>query len=232
IDKRQQQIEALSALKQSVFLDMFGDPNINIKDYKTKKVIELCTRIMGGGTPSKKVPEYYVGNIPWVTPKDMKRKYIDFSTDYINEDAIANSSAKLVPKNSLLMVIRSGILKHTLPVAINTKEVTVNQDMKAFIIDETQITIEYLFYFFKTMERTILSRVRSVTAHNLKFKDLKSMEVPLPDVDSQQEFSRKVFHINERLEKVNEKMMNFELLYNSLLHKSFNGELFKKDIKV
>src|SRR5699024_11116763 len=81
IDKRQQQIEALSALKQSVFLDMFGDPNINIKDYKTKKVIELCTRIMGGGTPSKKVPEYYVGNIPWVTPKDMKRKYIDFSTD-------------------------------------------------------------------------------------------------------------------------------------------------------
>ncbi|MCJ7843390.1 restriction endonuclease subunit S [Lederbergia sp. NSJ-179] len=229
---RQQQIEALSALKESIFLDMFGDPNINANNYETKRIDELCISIIGGGTPSKKNPEYYIGNIPWVTPKDMKREHINYTTDYINEEAIANSSAKLVPKNSLLIVIRSGILKHTLPVAINTKDVTINQDMKAFVIDESQVTTDYLFYYFKAMERSLLSKVRSVTAHNLNFNELKKLEAPIPDIHRQREFSRKINNINKSLEKINEQRINFELLYDSLIHKAFNGELFKEGMKV
>ncbi len=112
---------------------MFGDPVSNPIGWEKATLDDVCDKIYGGGTPSKAIPEYYIGDIPWVTPKDMKSEYIGNSLVHINEEAINNSSAKLIPTESVLMVIRSGILKHTLPVAINTRNVTVNQDMKAFI---------------------------------------------------------------------------------------------------
>ena len=94
-------------------------------------------RFFGGGTPLKSHPEYFTGSIPWVSPKDMKSLVINDSIDHITEEAIAHSTTNLVPTNSVLMVIRSGILKHTLPVAVNSLPVTINQDMKAFVPNET-----------------------------------------------------------------------------------------------
>lgn len=71
----------------------------------------------GGGTPDKSNAAYWTGgSIPWVSPKDMKRFYISEAEDQITEAALAGSSANLVAANSVLLVTRSGILKHTLPV--------------------------------------------------------------------------------------------------------------------
>ena len=85
--------------------------NLNIK---SQQLVNICDDIKGGGTPSKSNPEYYNGDIPWVTPEDMKTIFITDSIDHINEDAIKNSSTKLIPKDSLLMVISSGISQKTL----------------------------------------------------------------------------------------------------------------------
>lgn len=86
----------------------------------------------GGGTPSKTVSAYWTGgSIPWVSPKDMKVPVIFDSLDHITDDAVAASAAKLIPPGSVLVVTRSGILAHTLPVARTAVAVTVNQDIKA-----------------------------------------------------------------------------------------------------
>ena len=86
----------------------------------------------GGGTPSKSNPDYWRGgSIPWVSPKDMKSDVIGETEDSITEDAVAGSATKYVPAGSVLMVMRSGILRHTFPVAINDRTVTVNQDLRA-----------------------------------------------------------------------------------------------------
>ncbi len=147
-DTYRQKTKALVAkydeLTQSLFLDMFGDPVTNPKGWEVKTVYQVCAKIYGGGTPSKAHPEYYKGEIPWVTPKDMKSEYISNSMDHVNQDGVDNSSAKLIPVNSVLMVIRSGILNHTLPVAINTTVVTVNQDMKAYIPESSLTNSIYL----------------------------------------------------------------------------------------
>ena len=79
---------------------------------------------MGGGTPSKGNSAYWSGNIPWVTPKDMKRPLIEDAIDHVSQEGIDNSSAKLIPTESLLMVVRGMILIHSFPIAISKRELS------------------------------------------------------------------------------------------------------------
>ena len=110
------QIENLDNLVKARFVEMFGDPVNNDKEWIRDSLERLCKEIYGGGTPSKSHPEYYEdGEIPWITSKDMKTDILIDSQIHINEDGVSNSTARIVPKNSVIMVIRSGILKHTLP---------------------------------------------------------------------------------------------------------------------
>src|SRR4051812_8238527 len=74
---------------------------------------------MGGGTPSKANAAFWSnGTVPWVSPKDMKVAVIGETEDKITADAVECSSAKYVPEGSVLMVMRSGILRHSFPVAV------------------------------------------------------------------------------------------------------------------
>ena len=225
IGRRKEAIAKLDELIQAVFLDMFGDPVTNPNKYLMQPVKEICLDILGGGTPSKSRPEYYVGNIPWVTPKDMKKLLIKDSIDHINSNAIENSSAKLIPKNSLIMVIRSGILKKKLPLAINQREITINQDMKAFVLNNEKVKVEYLLFFFNFYQRVLLSKVRSVTADNIEFNQIKELMVPLPSVMKQQKFVDFFNKVLMQQEKEQHNLNQLEIGFESLLQKVFKGEL-------
>ena len=185
----QYEIATLDDLVKSRFIELFGDPVINDKGWVTDSVEKLCKEIYGGGTPSKLHPEYYEnGNIPWVSSKDMKTDILVDSQIHINEDGVANSTVRMVPENSVIMVIRSGILKHTLPVAINAVPITVNQDLKVFIPGSRVIT-RFLAYQFKMLESDILSGVRAVTADNIEFDSLKKRKLIVPPMELQQQFA-------------------------------------------
>ena len=194
--KRQQSLKLADDLVKSQFIEMFGDPVTNPMGWEVKSVDHLCDAIYGGGTPSKSRPEYFMGTIPWVSPKDMKSLIIDDSIDHITNEAIQNSSTKLVPKGSVLMVIRSGILKRSLPVAINAVPVAINQDMKAFIPNELVIS-SYLLHCFKLMEPDILSGVRAVTADNIDFTQFRERLIPRPPLPLQNEFSAFVEQVDK-----------------------------------
>lgn len=210
---------------KSTFLEMFGDPVKNHNSWPVKNLDKLCIKIYGGGTPSKSNPEYYIGDIPWVTPKDMKQDFINDSMDHISEKAIEESSTNLIPSNSLLMVIRSGILKKKLPLAVNIREVTINQDMKAFVFDNKATNVNYMFYFFKFYQRTLLNKVRSVTADNLEFNQIKKIPIPLPPIDLQQKFASIVQQVEQVREHQTQSMQHIENLFNVLMQIAFRGEL-------
>ncbi|MBD0968831.1 restriction endonuclease subunit S, partial [Lactobacillus crispatus] len=178
LTKKQQILSDLDELIKARFVEMFGDPINNSKNWKLINIKKCCVDILGGGTPSKSHPEFFTGSVPWVTPKDMKENVITDSKDHITYEAISNSSAKLIPSNSVLMVIRSGILKHTLPVAINKNEVTINQDMKAFV-PTSEISPIFLENYFIAISPDILSKVRSVTADNINFKSFQKRKIIL-----------------------------------------------------
>ncbi len=157
IQLRKKELQLLEELIKARFVEMFGDPVYNNKGWTTDTVNNLCKDIYGGGTPSKAHPEYYEnGDIPWVSSKDMKTDILTDSQIKINQMGIENSTARMVPVNSVIMVIRSGILKHTLPVAINAVPITVNQDLKVFIPSERILT-RFLAVQFKMHEKDILT---------------------------------------------------------------------------
>lgn len=222
IAQRKESIRLLDEFLKSTFLEMFGNTRHYTKSDVVKTIGEICNT-RGGGTPSKAKPEYYTGEIPWVSPKDMKWLYIKTSQDKITQQAIDESSTALIPKGSLLMVIRSGILKSKLPLAINKVDVTINQDMKAFTSKE--VTTEYLLYFFFSEERNILKKVKGTTADNLNFDDIKKMKIKIPPIELQTQFAQIVEKTEALKTQYQQSLQELESLYGSLSQKAFRGEL-------
>ena len=214
-------IEKLDILVRARFVEMFGDVIHNDKLWEKHTVESLCKEIYGGGTPSKSHPEYYEnGDIPWVSSKDMKSDVVTDSQIKINRLGLDNSTAKMVPINSVIMVIRSGILKHTLPVAINAVPITVNQDLKVFIPGEHVLT-RFLAVQFKMHEKDILSGVRAVTADNIEFDSLKQRELIVPPIELQHEYVFFLEQIDKSKIEVQKALDKAQLLFDSLMQKYF-----------
>ncbi len=161
-----------------------------------EKLFELpkgwaCCRIsdlgydLGGGTPSKAKSKYWNGNVPWVSPKDMKVDFISSSTDYVTEDAISETVLKLIPSNSLLMVVRGMILAHSFPVALTMAPVAINQDMKALVFSE--INEVYLLTLMKAARERVVSMVEHSSHGTCKLvsEKLLSMVVCIPPKEEQ-----------------------------------------------
>ena len=141
-----------------------------------------------GGTPSKQEPDFWVGNIPWVSPKDMKVDVLVDTEDHISEAAISSSATKLVPSGTLLCVVRSGILQHTFPVALTARPMAFNQDIVAIQSCGAKLDIRYLFYFFKSKGHEILAAgiKPGVTVQSFHSGFFKSYQLPLPSLATQQ----------------------------------------------
>ena len=137
-----------------------------------------------GKTPSMSNPQFWNGDIPWVTSKDMKRPVITDSEMHITK--LAASTMQLYPAGTLLLVARSGILKRLLPLCTLGIDSTINQDIKAFKLYDIDIS-EWLYYGIKAFEPYILKElVKSVTTvESLKFDEFSSMLLPVPPLAEQ-----------------------------------------------
>ena len=137
-----------------------------------------------GKTPSMSNPQFWNGNVPWVTSKDMKRPVITDSEMHISE--LAASTMQLYPAGTLLLVARSGILKRLLPLCKLGIDSTINQDIKAFSLYDIELS-EWLFYGIKAFEPYILKElVKSVTTvESLKFDEFAAMMIPVPPLSEQ-----------------------------------------------
>ena len=137
-----------------------------------------------GKTPSMSNPQFWNGNVPWVTSKDMKRPVITDSEMHISE--LAAATMQLYPAGTLLLVARSGILKRLLPLCKLGIDSTINQDIKAFSLYDIKLS-EWLFYGIKAFEPFILKElVKSVTTvESLKFDEFAAMLIPVPPLSEQ-----------------------------------------------
>ena len=182
----------------------------------------------GGGTPSKNNTSYWGGNILWITPKDMKQLQIGASIDTITLEGVNNSSAKLIPKNSILIVARSGILKRHLPVAINLTECTVNQDIKV-LIPFNGLYSEYIQLLLRGNEKYILDNLvkYGMTVHSLLYKEFELEPFPIPPLAEQQRIVAKVEQLmqlcNDLETQVLQSKTDAEQLLQALLREAFEG---------
>jgi type I restriction enzyme S subunit len=157
----------------------------------------------GGGTPSKSNSLFWTGgSIPWVSPKDMKCDVINDAQDHITEEAITQSATNLVEKGSILIVVRSGILQHTLPVAITARQVTLNQDLKA-ILPNKNVLPEYLAFALKAFERDILHTCTKTgtTVQSLELPVFLRYEIPIAPLPEQRRIVAEIEKQFTRLEE-------------------------------
>ena len=150
------------------------------------KRLKYSVSFFGGGTPSKDNPDYWTGDIPWVSPKDMKGESVTGTEEHITEEAVAISATRLIPPGAVLVVVRSGILKHSIPVAINAVTVALNQDMKA-LVPKSLLDAEYLKYLIVGHQTALLVEWRKAgaTVESLELELIANMRVPIPPLSEQ-----------------------------------------------
>ena len=156
----------------------------------------------GGGTPSKARPDFWSdGTVPWVSPKDMKRPLIDSSEDAITVAAVNGSSAKMIPAGSVLCVMRSGILRHTFPVAVNTIDVTLNQDMRA-LTPRSDVNARYLTYYLQFTGNAVLHATSKAgtTVNSIEASRLDRHPVPLVDFEGQRRIVARIDELFAEIE--------------------------------
>lgn len=185
---------------------------------------------LGGGTPSTSREEYWEnGNILWITSKDMKSAVIEDTLMKVNEIGVKNSSANYIEKPALLVVMRSGILRRTFPVAMVKKPFTVNQDLKAIIPDKDDL--EFLYWMLLSNEQRILDTCmkNGTTVESINSNALKDLTFKCPTLPEQHEIVRLIDDLLARersaQQAAEQALASIDLMKKSILARAFRGEL-------
>ena len=143
-------------------------------------------RWVSGGTPSRSRSDFWNGDFPWVSPKDMKQDVISDSEEKLTDTAL-NGRVTILPSESILIVVRGMILAHTFPVAVTGREVTFNQDMKG-IIPNSEFSAGFVFHWFKDNSARILQATEESThgTKRLATDVLYGMQIPKPSSEKQE----------------------------------------------
>ena len=169
-----------------------------MSNWKVMKLSEVAT-IVGGGTPSSSKSEYFEnGNIPWITPKDLsgyKKRYISKGERNITELGLKNSSAKLLPKNTVLLTSRAPIGY----VAIASNEISTNQGFKSLVLNDGHIP-EFFYYLLKNNVHILESRATGSTFKEISGQILKDTELSIPTPDIQQKIVDILSPLDDKIE--------------------------------
>lgn len=219
--KNKQLLAAYDELLKATFLEMFGDPVRNEKGWETLP-FNKCGQFISGATPSKGNKSYWEGSFPWVSPKDMKTEIISDAQDHISEDVFKETNLKRIPPNHLLIVVRGMILAHSFPVAINSVDVAINQDMKAIRPIE-QLNVHFLKQCLKSLKRQLIDLMSSA-GHGTKKFDAESMErlfIPVPPLTLQAQFVRIAENIEAQKAMIKKAMQESDDMFNGLVQEVF-----------
>ena len=171
-------------------------------EFTKYKLNELGT-FFSGGTPSTKNSEYWDGNIPWITPRDLsgyKCKYISSGERSITELGLQKSSAILIPKRSVLMSSRAPIGY----VVINENEVTTNQGFKSINCNEDKCLNEYMYYWIKNNVDYIISKSNGSIFKEISGTSFKELIVKVPSLINQTKIVNILSKIDKKIELNNE----------------------------
>ena len=186
---------------------------------KKVKLGDVC-KIQSGGTPSRGNLNYWNnGNVPWVKISDIKEKYLSRTEEFITQEGLANSSAKIFPKETILYTIFATLGE----VSILEIEATTNQAIAGLQIIDENICKDYLYYYLISLKPFVNEVGRGVAQNNINMQILRNFEIPLPSLEEQKAIARKLDKVSGLIEKRKTQLEKLSELVKSRFIEMFGG---------
>lgn len=226
IELSEHKLEALEQLKKGLIQKIFSqeirfkkDDGSEFPVWKTGLLSDYV-KTSGGHTPSMKNREFWNnGKWYWVTSKDMKTDYIRQSKMRVSDKAL--ESLKLYEPKTLLLVARSGILKHSLPLAMLECQATINQDIKA--LEVSKILPEFLFFYLKNREHFVVKTLvkTGTTVQSLMLEEFYKLTVFEPCMEEQKKIASFFITLDKKIQITSEKIRALKKLKQGFMQQMF-----------
>lgn len=200
------------------------------ESWQPRSLPELCS-IQSGGTPRKSEAAYWKGDIPWVSGKDLKLPALDDAEDHVTTEAI-QAGSRLVPKDTVLLLVRGMGLAKDLPVAVITREMAFNQDIKA-LVPKGEFSGAFIRSAIYAGKERLLAQIVP-SAHGtmtLNLNDVENFQIACPaDPEEASEIAEILGALDAKIELHRKKRRVLEELFKALLHKLMTGEIDVNDL--
>ncbi|MDL1983328.1 MAG: restriction endonuclease subunit S [Deltaproteobacteria bacterium] len=218
IDLLHRQNKTLEAMAETLYRQWFVE---EAKEDWGKTILGNVVETTSGGTPSRKKMEYYENGIyHWIKSKELTGSFIMETEEKITDEALRNSSAKLLPKNSILIAMYGATVGEY---SIISKEMTCNQAICALKPNE-QYPYTFLFLLIKNMKEELINIAVGSAQQNISQLLIKQIPIPPPD-DKILEFHVKTERIFEKIKKNIKQIQTLKKLRDTLLPKLMSGEV-------
>ena len=224
IDKRKEQIKALDELVKSKFIETFGDIKNNQIGWEKIKIGDVF-EIKTGATPSRKENKYWDnGTIPWIKTTELKEIVINNSEEYITEEGFNKTSVNLLPKNTILIAMYGQGKTRGMTGKLGI-EATTNQACAA-ILPNPKENMDFIWYQLKLSYEDLRDLGRGGSQPNLNTNLIKSYQLIFPPMELQNKFVQFTNQVDKLKFKMEKSLKELEDNFNSLMQKSFKGEIF------
>ena len=205
---REAAIAKLDQLAQSVFVHMFGNNN-------SIKLKEAC-KFVSGGTPNKDEAKYWNGSYPWISSADIDGEQIKSFRHFVTDEALTKSSTNIVPKNSILVVTRTGVGK----VIVCDQSMCFSQDITGLLIKDN-FDPHFIAAAIRNKKNKIVSQARGATIKGVTRDVIENIDVPIASLEDQYLFAEKIHQIHKQLTVQKKCKAHLTLMQNALQHQSF-----------
>lgn len=180
---------------------------------------ELCSRITSGGTPSRAYPEFFRdGTWPWVKTQELQDRWLDDTEEHITDEAVANSSAKVLPANTVLLAMYGATVGQ---LGMLRRPMTCNQACCAFIANPSRADARFLYYLLLS-NRSMLKRLATGAAQqNLSSTRIKELRFPIPPIDEQRRIAGLLGALDDKIELNRRLSETFEAMARALFKSWF-----------
>jgi len=200
--------------------------------WRPRSISNLC-KIWSGGTPRKSVPEYWIGLVPWVSGKDLKAPTLHDAIDHVSEAAV-EAGSRLAPADAVLILVRGMGLAKDLPVALISRPMAFNQDIKA-LVSRGDFSGSFIRSAIYSGKERLLSRIVP-SAHGtmtLNLDDIETFKIPCPrDREEADEIVAILDAIDRKIDLHKRKRSVLDELFKALLHKLMTGKIRVADLDI
>ena len=184
-------------------------------EWETKSINDLAD-VIGGGTPDTTVKSYWDGGIQWFTPSEIgKNKFVDASLRTITEEGLNNSSAKLLPPNTILLSSRATIGECSL----SLRECATNQGFQSLV--SKKCNVDFLYYLIQTKKKDLIRKSCGSTFLEISANEVRKIQVSVPSDVEQQKIAGLLSLIDKRIATQNKVIEDLKKLKSAIIEEHY-----------